>query len=308
MRSRAPGQVDVGDTIHVVRTGEEPGIRRVVTGGQRQARQPGARNRNDVNAVAVVVERGFVHQSRADGVGGVDNAAIGGIVESVPYGWHVGAAPLADRIALRDLLGDKVSEDRKPAREIMIDAKDFFPQIRRSSSTAEEFVIRGWRRENPSAYQRRGVAVNHARRNRVAGELRALHDTSGSYTTRAVGEENAWGDLCGGRNRDVGSAEISPSGRRVCGRIWNQLPARDAALDQRAPFHVVKEEGPLLIRVVKVAKRNRAAHVESVHIEPQLSNRVIGTVRIVRRVEEIARVEGVVAVELPRGGVILAGP
>ena len=114
--------------------------------GERQTRQPGTRIWNDVNAVAVVVEGGFVDQSRANCVSRVDNRAVGRITEGIADCGNVGAAPLADRVTLRDLLGNVMSEDGEFVSEVVVDANDFFPQVRRSTRAAEELVsCRGFR-------------------------------------------------------------------------------------------------------------------------------------------------------------------
>ena len=86
--------------------------------------------RDDVDAVAVVVEGRLVEQGRADDVGGVNHGTVGRIAEDVADGRHVVAAPLRGPVGLGNLLGDPVPEDGELAAELVIDAGNLFAQAR----------------------------------------------------------------------------------------------------------------------------------------------------------------------------------
>ena len=165
----AAAQVDVGNAIHVVWSSEEPGVRAVVTGGERQTGQARGCVRNDVDAVPVVVEGHFVDERWADRIGGMDDGAIRRIAEVVADRRNVVSAPLAGCETLGDLFGDVVSEDGELAVEVMVDADDFFPQIRDSVGAALELGLwvsaAGCRvvgRENASRDKSCGVRIDHA--------------------------------------------------------------------------------------------------------------------------------------------------
>src|SRR6266446_1189973 len=104
--------------------------------------------------------------------------------------------------------------------------------------------------------------------------------------------------LRGGRNVDRSGTEITTVG----GRIRNGLTGGDVPYDQPAPFHVVKEEGLLPVGIVELAKCNGAAYVKTKNVQAQLRDRG-GT-----RIEESARIQCVVTVELPCGGMKGARP
>src|SRR5262249_51508119 len=82
VRSGAAVQVYVRDAVKVVGAAKQPGSGKSRIAG-RQAGQACSRKRNDVDPVAVVVERDFVHQGRADGVGCVHYTAVRGVAKSV---------------------------------------------------------------------------------------------------------------------------------------------------------------------------------------------------------------------------------
>src|SRR4029077_3730355 len=85
----------------------------------------------------------------------------------------------------------------------------------RCSARALERVPRSGRREDAGTQQRRGVWINHTRRNLVAWEWRPLHN-SRIRATRAVREKNTGGDLGGRRNVDClgAGAKITAIRRR----------------------------------------------------------------------------------------------
>ena len=60
---------------------------------------------------------------------GVNDCAVRGITKSVPDSRNVGAAPLAHSECLRHLLGNEVSEYRKLAIEVVIDARNFLGEV-----------------------------------------------------------------------------------------------------------------------------------------------------------------------------------
>src|SRR5258707_264204 len=138
LRAGGPLQVNIGYAVQIVWPCEQSRIGRVVSTGKRQALQTRARNRNDIDAVAVVVERDLVEKSWADAIRRVDDSAVGRIAEGVADGRNVSTAPLADRGALRDLLSDEVAESGAAAGEVVIDADDLFLQVRGSANAAEK--------------------------------------------------------------------------------------------------------------------------------------------------------------------------
>ena len=129
---------NVGNARQIVRTGEQTRTGAVVTAREREARQAVSCKRNDVNAVAVVVERHFVQQRRADRMCCMHNSAAGGVAEGIANGWNVIAAPLCDGVALRDLFGNEVAEHGEFAGEVVIDADHFFLEARRDTRAARE--------------------------------------------------------------------------------------------------------------------------------------------------------------------------
>ena len=192
VRADAAAQVDVGDAAEVVRASEKPGVGADISGRKCQALQAGSRVRNDIDYVSVVIESHLVEQGRADRIGRVDNAATRWITEGVADSWKVVAAPLAGGEVLCNLFRDVVSEDGELRSEVVIDANDFFPKIRRGVGAADEIAdsvsnVRGRSREDAGCEQRLGIRINHARRNNVAGKWRALHN-SGRGSTTAPGE------------------------------------------------------------------------------------------------------------------------
>ena len=68
-------------------------------------------------------------------------------------------------------------------------------------------------------------------------------------------------DRCAERRTEI-AAISGGTGDRLVGRT---------ALNQRAPFHIVEEEGPLFVRVIEVAESYRAADVEAVNVETKFS-------------------------------------
>src|SRR5262249_38822330 len=96
LRAGGALQVDIRDAVQVVGTAKEPRVSGVVPRRKGQTAQAGARERNNVDAVAVIVERRFVQQVRADRVGRVNDRAVRRIAEGVANRRHVRAAPLAD--------------------------------------------------------------------------------------------------------------------------------------------------------------------------------------------------------------------
>src|SRR5207249_3816711 len=117
----------------VVRPRKQAGCCAVVSTGEGQALQAIRRKRDDVNAVAVIVEGHLVDQRWVDGVCRVDHAAIGGISKRVSNCRKVIPAPLGGSVALRDLFRNEVTEHREPAGEVVIDAHNLFLQIRRNT-------------------------------------------------------------------------------------------------------------------------------------------------------------------------------
>ncbi len=87
----------------------------------------------------------------------MNDGAVGGIAKGVSDSRNVRSAPLADRITLSNLFGDKVPEDRKLAGEVVIDADDFFLQISRNIGAAHELISLSWRREKAGGQERLSI-------------------------------------------------------------------------------------------------------------------------------------------------------
>ena len=247
--------------------------------------------RNDMDAVAVVVESNLVEQGGTDHVRGMHDGAIGGISENIADRGDVIAAPLSGSVGLRDLLGNPVTEDRELVTEGVIDAGNLFPhgggrigaarKLRLSRSIS---AVVG--REDTCGQQRLRVRVQQVGRNRVAREGRSRNQAVSGEPGQLRGRQ-----LGSRRNLDEGGAQISAvgAGRR------NDLMG-GTAVYQAAPFHVVEEER---LRIVAVFELYRAAHVEAVGVEAQLFH------GLRCGVEVVAGIERVVAIELPTRGMEL---
>ena len=70
-------------------------------------------DRSNRDAVAVIVERDFVDQRRADGVRGVNDAGVRRVAKRVSDGRNVVAAPHTGGKVLGDLFGHEVAIDRE---------------------------------------------------------------------------------------------------------------------------------------------------------------------------------------------------
>src|SRR6185312_273817 len=281
--------------------------------------------RDDVNAVAIVVESGFVQQRRAHHVGGVHNRAVRRITENIANRWDVIAAPLSGSIGLRSLLGDPVSENRELIVEGMVNTSNFFPDGRRRIVAALEHIgTVGRSREDPSAEKSLGVGVQQCCRNCIA-RVTLEYRIGNSTRTR-----NAAPATTIGRTESCNTSSVKRTllrcgklvgARNVESRVQNNVSCRvftirrhvadetaavgashrngliqQAALNQAAPFHVVKEER---LRVVAVVEFHWTADVEAVGIEAELGNFLRS------RVEVVASIESIVAVEFPKGSVEL---
>src|SRR5580700_6120137 len=106
--SSTPIQVDRRNAAVGVWPGEQP-----VKGKSRGCREQALRE--DVDAVAVIVERRFVEQSRADHVSAMYHGAIGRVSESIADCRHVIGNPLRCTVSLRNLFGNPVPEYRELA-------------------------------------------------------------------------------------------------------------------------------------------------------------------------------------------------
>ena len=106
--------------------------------------------RDDVDAVAVVVEGSLVEQRRADHIRGVNHGAVRGVAESIGDRWDVIAAPLGGSVGLRDLLGDPVSKHRELGTELVVDAGNFFSQVVGELLPPEEIRAAVGLREDPA--------------------------------------------------------------------------------------------------------------------------------------------------------------
>src|SRR3984957_14370599 len=146
-------------------------------------------------------------------------------------------------------------------------------------------------RENACSQQCLRVGIEHAGRNCVARKRTALDDACRGGSARTIPKQDRR-RLCG-RTRDVdcGGTEVAT----VLSRRRNNLVGR-TSIHQAAPFHVVEEKCWVIL-----PQRHLAAEIETVSIESQLLHLLRS------RVEVVARIKRVVAVELPRGSMELFG-
>ena len=72
-------------------------------------------------------------------MGGMHDRAIRGVAERVADRRNICSTPLAYTEPLGNLLRDEVSEDREFAGEIVIDADNFFGQVRRRVVSSDEY-------------------------------------------------------------------------------------------------------------------------------------------------------------------------
>ena len=201
----------------------------------------------------------------------MNNAAVGRVTEGVADGGNVRAAPLTDRVALADLLGDEVAEHRELAGEVVIDADDFFLQGCGSGARAVEAVL-------PDV----GAGKMPAAKSAVAfGSI--MHDgmvlpgNGDPWTTPAGATPPGQFLKSTAGDTVVVEGTLIGGGTKVTAvgaRKRNGLAVGDAALDQPAPFHVVEEEGPLAIAVVQLSESDRTTDVEAEYVEPEFRNRV----------------------------------
>src|SRR5262245_28134804 len=125
----------------------------------------------DVDAVSVVIEGGLVQQIGPDCIRGMENAGIRGIAEGVSNRRHVVAAPHAGNEVLRHLLGDESTINGQLAGRVVIDSRDFFPEVVRNTHGGLELISIGRCGENASegatsSQQRLSVSIE--KRERVA--------------------------------------------------------------------------------------------------------------------------------------------
>src|SRR6266480_5227696 len=117
--------MDIGNAGVVVRTGEQP-IKGEAIRSRRCREQADG---NDVDYVSVVIESGLVEQRGTDRIGRMDNAATRWIAEAGADAGNVITAPQRLPKGLRNLLGNKVPENRELAVEVVIDADNLFLQV-----------------------------------------------------------------------------------------------------------------------------------------------------------------------------------
>src|SRR6185437_5213503 len=101
--SSAAGEIDTRDAIQVVGTGEQ-----TVKGEARRSRNQALRN--DMDAVAVVVECSFIQQRRADHIRGMNHSAIAGVIEHIADARLVITAPLGGSVSLGSLFRNPVTK------------------------------------------------------------------------------------------------------------------------------------------------------------------------------------------------------
>src|SRR5262249_6559028 len=138
-----------------------------------------------------------------------------------------------------------------------------------------------------------GIRIDHARRDdkittRIGWKGRALSNASRSRIPKAIPEQEEHVHVRRARNTDRDSGrKCSPIPSDVRYRLVQRL-----SLNQPAPLHVVEEESLVFLR----PKINQTANVEPEGVEAKFSNFVRS------RIEVVARVENVVAQELPCAG------
>ena len=118
-----PGQIDVGDAVVNIGSGEDP-VRSL-----REARDIRCRIYalgQDGNAIAVVVEGNLVEQVWPNRVGCVHHRAVGGITERVTDGRDAVAAPHCLTVCLRGLIGNPMAEDGELVRKVMVNTSNLF--------------------------------------------------------------------------------------------------------------------------------------------------------------------------------------
>src|SRR5208283_2904853 len=93
---------------------------------------------DNADTVAVVVESRLVDQRGADGVGGMDHAAVGGITESCSHRRYVVAAPQRGSILLADRLRYPVPKHLELVCKLLIDANDLFANVGRLFTAADK--------------------------------------------------------------------------------------------------------------------------------------------------------------------------
>ena len=101
------------------------------------------------------------------------HTAVGRISERVSDCRKVISAPLGGGVALRDLLGNEVSEHRELAGKVVIDSHNFFSEIGRHARTAAESSdtvadISESSGKDADPKKRGGISIDHARRDHVS--------------------------------------------------------------------------------------------------------------------------------------------
>ena len=204
----------------------------------------------------------------------MDYAAIRRIAEGIANSRDVGATPLADSETLRNLFVNKMSKDRELAREVVVDANDLFPEVRRGIVTADERSISVAvgtvaLRKNTCGQQGSSISRYHALRDGVVREGRPLNDASRSSATRTIRKKNRRIHFSRGRHVYDSGAKVGVTRRSV----WVETPTGnmlvgETAINILAPLHVVEEEGLLPVWIVKFTKSDGAADVEAEYIYP----------------------------------------
>src|ERR1019366_5068393 len=129
-----------------------------------------ARQRQNEDAVAVVVEGDFIEYRGTHGIDGVDHAAVGGVAEGVGGCRNVVAAPHRGPVSLQDRLVHPMAEDPELVGEVMVDADNLLADIGRRIVAAGERGAAGWRRENAGLQQKLGVGGKQRSGDLVTGE------------------------------------------------------------------------------------------------------------------------------------------
>ena len=215
----------------------------------------------------------------------MDNAATRWIAEGIADSWNIISAPLAGGETLCHLFSNVVSEDGELGAEVMVNANDFFPKIGRSISAANERAygvsnVGGRCGEDACLEQSSGIRIDHARWNHIARKLPTRGDSRRGRLAGTIREQSGLRDL---RIRPVTCPRRAEGWNKYrvrcrCGKKTGEVTAigrgvrnvliSSAALNELAPFHVIEEEGPLLVWVVKLAESYRTADIEPIYIQP----------------------------------------
>ena len=100
----------------------------------------------------------------------MNHSAVRGVPEHIAHRGDVVAAPLCGPVGLRNLFRNPVPEDREFIGELVVNPRNFLPQVRGRFIAADKLFAAGRGRENAGLQQRLCVGIQKVRRNRIVGE------------------------------------------------------------------------------------------------------------------------------------------